>query len=104
MSSDTTSSTYWQRRNFAYCLNPNMDWTKPEIQSAWRSYGQHVGRFLSIEQPLTREELSVLCRAYAVQHGNPDDDPIQTYDLDYVLLELFERSIVHVVEWWPLDY
>ena len=90
--------------NIAYCLNPNVDWTNPEKQSIWESYGRRVGRFLSEEYPLTRDELTVLCRAYAVQHDEPENKSLRTYDLEYELLVLFENGIVIVMEWWPLKY
>lgn len=105
MSSATAPATnYWQRRDFAYYLNPDVDWTRESVQSTWKSYGKHVSQFLSVDQPLTRAELIVLCKAYAVQQGDPNDEQLKPYHLDYALLELFEHSIVYVAAWWPITY
>lgn len=99
---------YWQRRYIAYCLNPNVDWTKPEVQRTWESFGKYVGRFLSEEYPLTQYELDILCQVYDVQHGDPHDKPhdkpSMRYSLSYQLEELFRSDIVLMVEWWPFKY
>jgi hypothetical protein len=90
-----------QRVYHSFCLNPDVDWTQPKIQSVWNSYGTLVGRFLSVEVPYTLDELVVLCKAYATQHGSPDNQPVAFYKVDYDLQILFEVGIVLVSEWQP---
>jgi len=82
-----------------FYLNPDVDWTKPEVQEAWNRHGVLVGKFLSEETPLALVELLVLCNAYIMQHGNPYKQPFSYSILDYELQILFESSIVIVTEW-----
>ena len=91
-----------QRLYHAFRLNPDVDWTRPEVQTVWRNYGAVVGRFLSTDTTLALDELLALCRAYVTQHGNPSPRPVALYTLDYELQMLFESSIVLVAEWQPL--
>lgn len=82
-----------------FYLNPDVDWTKPEVQEAWNIHGVLVGKFLSEDTPLALGELLVLCNAYIVQHGNPYKTPFGFSILNYELQLLFESAIVIVDEW-----
>ncbi len=91
-----------QRPYHTFRLRADVDWTRPEVRQAWATHGRLVGRFLSVETPLTLDELVALCLAYARQHGNPTPRPVAFYTLDYDLQELAEQGIVAVDEWRPL--
>jgi len=95
------SATLKMRRYRAYSLNPRVNWAETAVQQTWGQYGNLVGKFLSLESPLTLDELLVLCRAYAAQHGGFGDRSVEFYTLDYALQELCERGIVLVDEWRP---
>lgn len=88
-----------QRAYHTFRLNPEIDWSRQDIQKVWHSYSTFVGRFLSVENPLTLNELVVLCKAYATQHGGLHHQQVTLYMVDYELQNLFEKGIVLVSEW-----
>jgi hypothetical protein len=91
-----------QRSYHTFRLKADVDWTSPAVQQAWAEYARLSGHFLSVETPLTLDELLVLCQAYARQHGNPTPRPVAFFTLEYDLQALVEHGIVDVDEWRPL--
>lgn len=82
---------------FAYFLQPNIDWQKPPIQQAWQDYGRIIGRFLTTDFPYTASELYDYAQAYVRQHPDLLRQPVGYIYVVHCLLELSEANIVKLI-------